>query len=101
MRLVLEAVHLQELIPTIEDETEAISSFKLKSERGAVMTDPQVTAPTVEEIELRAYEIYLKRGDGDGVALEDWLAAERELLASRLTELSDPTFPLVKPAAAP
>jgi hypothetical protein len=47
------------------------------------MADTQVTVPTVEEIELRAYEIYLKRGDGDGVALEDWLAAERELLASR------------------
>jgi anti-anti-sigma factor len=83
VRLVLEAVHLLDLIPTIEDETEAISSFKLKSERGTVMTDTQVTVPTVEEIELRAYEIYLKRGDGDGVALEDWLAAERELLASR------------------
>jgi Protein of unknown function (DUF2934) len=56
--------------------------------------------PTLEEIELRAYEIYLKRGDAEGVALEDWLAAERELLASRPAELSAPTFPLVKPAAA-
>ena len=65
------------------------------------MSDTQLKVPTVEEIELRAYEIYLKRGDGDGVALEDWLAAERELLASRQTELSNPTFPLVKPAAAP
>jgi hypothetical protein len=65
------------------------------------VSDTQIKVPTLEEIELRAYEIYLKRGDGDGVALEDWLAAERELLASRLTELSDPTFPLVKPAAAP
>lgn len=34
--------------------------------------------PTVEEIELRAHET---RGDGDGIALEDWLAAERELAA--------------------
>ena len=47
------------------------------------MSDAQIKVPTLEEIELRAYEIYLKRGDGDGVALEDWLAAERELLASR------------------
>ena len=30
-------------------------------------------APT-EEIELRAYEIYLKRGGNEGNALEDWLA---------------------------
>ena len=29
----------------------------------------------------------------DGVALEDWLAAEKELLASRRTALSDPTLP--------
>src|ERR1700756_4145589 len=65
VRLVLETVHLLDVIPSIEDETEAIASFKLKSERGAVMTDPQVTVPTVEEIELQAYEIYLKRGDGD------------------------------------
>ena len=66
------------------------------------MSDTQIKVPTLEEIELRAYEIYLKRGDAEqSVALEDWLAAERELLASRPTELSDPTFPLVKPAAAP
>jgi hypothetical protein len=65
------------------------------------VTDTEKKVPSLEEIELRAYEIWLRRGDGDGVALEDWLAAERELLASRQTELSNPTFPLVKPAAAP
>ena len=63
------------------------------------MSDTEKKVPSLEEIELRAYEIYLKRGDADGVALEDWLAAERELLASGRTEPSDPTFPLVKPAA--
>jgi len=69
---------------------------KNEGEKGAVVSDTQVKVPTVEEIELRAYEIYLKRGDGDGVAL-DWLAAERELLASRKT---DAVGPLVKRAAA-
>ena len=64
------------------------------------MSDTQIEVPTLEEIELRAYEIYLKRGDADGVALEDWLVAEKGLLASRQTELSDPTFPLLKRAAA-
>ena len=49
---------------------------------------------TVEEIELRANEIYLKRGDADGVALEDWLAAEKELSA---TTQKDASGPLVKP----
>jgi hypothetical protein len=38
--------------------------------------------PTREEIELRAYQIYLERGGAQGQDLEDWLRAERELLAS-------------------
>jgi hypothetical protein len=32
-----------------------------------------------EEIEKRAYEIYLQRGGGDGRDLDDWFAAEQEL----------------------
>ena len=36
--------------------------------------------PTAEDIQRRAYEIYLAREGGDGSALEDWLQAERELL---------------------
>ncbi|MFY9729451.1 MAG: DUF2934 domain-containing protein [Candidatus Acidiferrales bacterium] len=47
--------------------------------------------PAREEIELRAYEIYLKRGGKEGNALEDWLAAEKELTVSD---------PLVKRATA-
>lgn len=54
-------------------------------------------APTRKEIELRAYEIYLKRGGNEGNALEDWLAAEKELSASSQTEMFGP---LVKRAAA-
>ena len=38
------------------------------------------TAPTHEEITLRAYEIYLERGGAPGDALEDWTRAERELI---------------------
>ncbi len=38
------------------------------------------TAPTQEEIALRAYEIYLERGGASGDALEDWTRAERELM---------------------
>jgi Protein of unknown function (DUF2934) len=57
------------------------------------VSDTQLKVPTVEEIELRAYEIYLKRGDGNGVALEDWLAADGELLAS---VQADASAPLVK-----
>jgi hypothetical protein len=35
--------------------------------------------PTKEEVERRAYQIYLSRGGQDGHAVEDWLQAEQEL----------------------
>ena len=53
--------------------------------------------PAQEEIELRAYEIYLERGGKEGNAVDDWLAAEKELSESRQRNLSDP---LVKLATA-
>ena len=40
--------------------------------------------PTAEQIEVRAYELYLERGCEDGHDVADWLAAEKEL-----TELSE------------
>ena len=36
--------------------------------------------PTREEIELRAYQIYVERGAAQGNDLEDWLQAESELI---------------------
>jgi hypothetical protein len=33
----------------------------------------------MEEIRARANEIYLKRGNGPGDELSDWLAAERDI----------------------
>jgi len=36
-------------------------------------------APSNEQIETRAYEIYLERGREDGHDVEDWIAAETEL----------------------
>ena len=35
--------------------------------------------PTKEQIEARAFELYLQRGGKDGQDLEDWLIAEKEL----------------------
>jgi hypothetical protein len=35
--------------------------------------------PTYEEIELRAYQIYIERGSALGHDVDDWLQAEREL----------------------
>jgi hypothetical protein len=49
---------------------------------GAVVSDAQVKVPTLEEIELRAYEIYLKRGGENGSELDDWVAADKELTES-------------------
>ena len=36
--------------------------------------------PTHEEIELRAYQIYVERGGAQGDDLQDWLQAEFELI---------------------
>ena len=38
-----------------------------------------VIKPTREEIERRAYKLFLARGAGDGHDLQDWLQAEQEL----------------------
>jgi hypothetical protein len=35
--------------------------------------------PTEEEIAVRAYHIYLERGEAEGNPADDWLQAEREL----------------------
>ena len=39
-------------------------------------------APTLAQIQLRAYEIFLERRGAPGNELEDWLRAERELAAN-------------------
>jgi hypothetical protein len=35
--------------------------------------------PAIEEIQARAYEVYVERGRIDGFHVEDWLQAEKEL----------------------
>ena len=47
------------------------------------MRDTSEPNVTHEEIEMRAYEIYLRRGGGDGRDLDDWVAAEQELAQER------------------
>ncbi|MGO8791194.1 MAG: DUF2934 domain-containing protein [Terriglobia bacterium] len=34
-----------------------------------------------DDVRLRAYEVYLRRGDSPGDDISDWLQAERELMA--------------------
>ncbi len=36
-------------------------------------------ADSRDRIAMRAYELYLARGGGDGMDFDDWLAAEREI----------------------
>ncbi|HXN51392.1 MAG TPA: DUF2934 domain-containing protein [Candidatus Acidoferrum sp.] len=38
-----------------------------------------INQPTQEEIALRAFQIYLKRGGAPGNELEDWIQAETQL----------------------
>ena len=42
--------------------------------------------PSREEVELRAYEIYIERGAQDGHDAEDWIAAEEELTGRATSE---------------
>jgi hypothetical protein len=42
-------------------------------------TDKRI--PSHEAIERRAYEIYIERGSVDGNDMDNWLAAEQELMA--------------------
>jgi Protein of unknown function (DUF2934) len=42
------------------------------------------TSPDLEsEIRVRAYEIYVQRGDASGSEFEDWLIAEKEVKSKR------------------
>jgi len=52
--------------------------------------------PDEDRIRQRAYEIHKTRGGGPGHELDDWLQAERELLA----EQEHPVGPGERPAAA-
>jgi hypothetical protein len=45
------------------------------------LPNPQTPAPdpTLEEIRQCAHDIYLARGGQEGLALNDWLAAEQQI----------------------
>jgi hypothetical protein len=55
--------------------TKATPAPAVKKQRNAKL------GPTQEEITLRAYHIFLERGSTPGDAFEDWIRAERELIA--------------------
>jgi hypothetical protein len=43
------------------------------------MAQANKNSPSQEQIERRAYEIYLQRGGTDGFDIEDWNTAEQQL----------------------
>ena len=53
-----------------------------KTGKSGHVQEALTSAPTVEEIRARAYEIYIERGQREGEDLEDWLRAEKELTES-------------------
>ena len=44
---------------------------------------PAADSPRVEEIRIRAYEIYMEHGEQPGHDVDNWLQAERELQPRR------------------
>ena len=72
-----------------ERQSKASSTSKsLKTANGSVgqgATTTIVAIPTIEEIRVRAYQLYLERGGTHGQDLDDWLVAERQLKESRAT----------------
>ncbi len=44
--------------------------------------DPSISSISREEVEKRAYQRFVDRGGIDGADMDDWLEAERELLAA-------------------
>ncbi len=55
------------------------TSVRGKRSKSSNPTQRERNRSPIEEIQQRAYEIYLKRGKEPGHQLEDWLQAEREL----------------------
>jgi hypothetical protein len=60
------------------------------------VTDINKKVPTQAEIGVRAYELYLKRGGESASALDDWLAAEKELTESLEANSREVKIPDVK-----
>ena len=55
------------------------------------MSEQTKNFPNREQIERRAYEIYLRRGGVDGSDVADWIMAEEELKATLKESASERT----------
>jgi hypothetical protein len=68
----------------VDEETMAKLKKKDRREEALGTTaqspgDTRTGASERDRVAMRAYERYLERGAADGAAVDDWLAAEREL----------------------
>ena len=65
-----------------EEAGESISAPAVETTRAEAaddLTTEALSSPTTEQIQQRAYELYIARGGDEGNDIEDWLQAEREL----------------------
>ena len=57
--------------------------------------------PTLEQIQLRAYEIYVQRCGAPGNQMDDWLQAEREILGETPKDSAENRATVIGSAARP
>ena len=60
-------------------EHQTVKSEATSAPLGEEVSPSAADSPHLEEIRIRAYEIYMERGGQPGHDLEDWLQAEQEL----------------------
>jgi hypothetical protein len=68
------------------DQTKLDRTSDQTSDRRSARTSAPAPLPSSEAIAKRAYELYLQRGSVPGYELEDWLAAEAELIAAAVED---------------
>ena len=56
-----------------------LKSQAISDPQGELVKTSAADSPRLEEIRIRAYEIYIERGGRPGHDLDDWFQAEREL----------------------
>jgi hypothetical protein len=60
-------------------EHQSVESQAASAPQGEAVKTSAADSPRLEEIRIRAYEIYIERGGQPGHDLDDWIQAEREL----------------------
>ena len=60
-------------------EHQNVESQATSVPQGDLVKTSAADSPRLEEIRIRAYEIYIERGGQPGPDLDDWFQAEREL----------------------